>query len=542
MAGKRLNIEVGDRLTKICIAKKHGKGVQASDNITFPTPANSVMDGDIVDPQGLAQALKAHLELNDIKNVEEMVVILDSAKFASREVLLPPVKKKMLDVVIEENVGSYFPVDLADYKVAYTVLEQVKGEEPGVRVQITIAPNALLTNCVRFAETCGIRLVAIDAMSNSQYQVLKGLVAAGATMAVNVGVSRTIVTFMKDGKLLLQRNIPVGGESLMREALAAQANAGIDFFKVLQRVESHRWMEENDVSIGNTDLGRFNASVARALDYFNSSIQAEELARIVVFGSCSGIIGLKESLAQELAKDTLFLSEMKGVEKLIDTDIPDLYATCLGTSIECLELLSPEMLRRIKVNNTNGSVLSSIRLGLFVLIAGTLGGGAMAGFAYLEYEDALAELTKTENRIEELSYVEEVYVASLEYDAMRKNIEVLETYGNENNNANLRAFMEELEDKMPSNLIALTADCTNESVSMSVEVETMDEAAVVISQLRTFESLDKIQVSTIEETYNDVGSAVVRFTIMCGYVTEETVIVPVEPTDMQWNSVYSTTN
>lgn len=536
MANKRLNIEIGERLTKVCLAKQQGKGVQAIENFTFNTPEGCVTDGEIVNANELAEVLKAQLENKEIKGTSEMVLVIDSSKFASREVLLPPMKKKLLDTAIQENASTYFPVNLSDYKVSYTLLEEVKGEKPGLKVQVTIAPNTLLSTCVKFADAAGIRLVGIDSIGNSQLQVLQKLPMTGTTMSVNVGVGRTLVTFIKDNKLVLQRNIPVGGEILMREIANADVNEGEDFYKVLKRAEDKSWLDHNKLAMNPNDVTRFMSSITRSLEYYKSSNQGEDIDQVVVFGSGSGIVGVKEAVAKATEATTMFLSEVEGVEKIVGTDFPDLYAPTLGSTIFCLDLLSPEMLRRIKVTSSNESVINSIKLGLLVLVVGSAVGGISAAFSIMAYNEAVDELAATEARIEELSYVEEVYTTSLAYDAMRSNLEVLESYGSDNNNANLTAFIDELEQKMPSNLIALTADCTNYSVSMSVEVESMDEAAVVISELRTFESLGQIQVSTIEETVDDLGMPVTKFTLMCAYPTEETVVVPVQPEETQWET------
>ena len=64
-------------------------------------------------------------------------------------------------------------------------------------------------------------------------------------------------------------------------------------------------------------------------------------------------------------------------------------------------------------------------------------------------------------------------------------------------NAQLVAFFEELEEKMPSQILLLSAVCTPESVSMNVTVPGLEEAAVVLSQLRSFKSLSQVNVSGI---------------------------------------------
>ena len=51
---KVLNIEVGDRVTKICVSEKNKKGYQISNSFLMQTPIGSVRDGQITVVPGRA--------------------------------------------------------------------------------------------------------------------------------------------------------------------------------------------------------------------------------------------------------------------------------------------------------------------------------------------------------------------------------------------------------------------------------------------------------------------------------------------------------
>ena len=65
----------------------------------------------------------------------------------------------------------------------------------------------------------------------------------------------------------------------------------------------------------------------------------------------------------------------------------------------------------------------------------------------------------------------------------------------ENMNEYLRAFIDELEEEMPSSFIAMNLQATNQGISMSVQCENYTNAAEVIQQLRKFETLDPESIS-----------------------------------------------
>ena len=63
---------------------------------------------------------------------------------------------------------------------------------------------------------------------------------------------------------------------------------------------------------------------------------------------------------------------------------------------------------------------------------------------------------------------------------------------------------------------------------MSVEVPSFDEAAVVVRQFRSFDSIDVIKVSSMsKQEAEDGGAETVSFTVTCLYKIEQTTTVAV---------------
>ena len=62
---------------------------------------------------------------------------------------------------------------------------------------------------------------------------------------------------------------------------------------------------------------------------------------------------------------------------------------------------------------------------------------------------------------------------------------------------------------------------------MSIEVPRFEEAAVVVRQFRSFDSIDVITVSSMNKAVDDAGLETVSFTITCLYKVEETTSVAV---------------
>ena len=90
------------------------------------------------------------------------------------------------------------------------------------------------------------------------------------------------------------------------------------------------------------------------------------------------------------------------------------------------------------------------------------------------------------------------------------------------------AFLEEMESKMPSEITVLTANFSNDGVSLNITVPDFEEAANVIRQFRSFESLEVIDVSAIaKSTDGESGGSTASFSLSARYpVVVETTTAP----------------
>ena len=100
---KVLNIEIGDRISKVCVSEKRKKDYQISNCFLMSTPAGAVQDGQIINVDLLAEALHRELLEHGAANVKSVTFTLSSTKVASREVMLPPVKENRIRSVVETN-------------------------------------------------------------------------------------------------------------------------------------------------------------------------------------------------------------------------------------------------------------------------------------------------------------------------------------------------------------------------------------------------------------------------------------------------------
>ena len=536
MATKVLNIEAGDHITKVCVSEKRNKSYQISNSFLFRTPTGAMRDGQVVNAEAMAEELRRQLKVHGASGVKNVTFTLTSTKVASREVMLPPVKDQRIKSVVETNAADYFPVDMSGYCIAHCLLERLGGDNPGCRVQVTAAPRALLEGYAALAAAAGLILDAVDYCGNSQYQVLRTLPEDDVVMYADVNVSNTFVSFMKGGVLLMQRNINAGGDELLSTVLEAAGKEPDEFLSVLGDSASAEYLDGLLSREQQEDcLSRLVGGIARSADFFKSGHSATPVTKVVLMGVCGSLAGLQEMVQNEIGLDTVTLQDVKGI-RFVANSVGGInaYISCVGSLVEPLELL-PENLRgqKKKTRSRKDRNNETITFGVVVCLLLTLAGAGLAGFSVFRYFSALQQQEQLEQRMQELDYVRQTVETYEAYQTTEAVLAEIRAYS-ENHNSSLVDFLEELEVKMPSSMLLLSAVCDEQGVTMNIVTPGMEEADVVISQLRSFESVKQMTVSTITESTDEGGFTTASFSVSCGYEepVEETPAAPAAESDV----------
>lgn len=525
MANKVLGIEIGERLIKVCETNM-GPGVRKVFSCAmFPTPPESVFDGEIRNPEPVAAALQENLNRYGFKN-KKVVFTIASGRIAIREVTLPPVKENKIKSIVESNAADYFPVDMSKYHITYTLQERkTTGEDAGNRILVMAAPMAILDGYFRLATQAGLSIQAVDYSGNSQFRLLETQQNENATMYVDVNGTFSITTVLKKNKLLMQRMFPSGVDDFILDYMNGIGRSESGYLESLRELSlvstPPEYAETTPAGELNDYLSRLVGNISRIADYYNSSSWENPIERLVLTGIGSTVHGLKEAVAEATG---LAVSVMTKLDKIsapshMAGELP-LYISSLGCTAAPVDFI-PE--RYSKAKKKESKKKESASLGVTILLVGILAGAALSAFSFFDYQTAMDEKRAAEKKVEELSSAEIIYSNSLLYQKFSDDLNVMENVIKSPNDE-LRQFIDELEKRMPAEVNVLSATCSKEGISMNITVTSKIAAAKTIQQLRSFETINNIVVGQLTDAVDESGNQTVSFSVDCTYSYEPYVI------------------
>jgi type IV pilus assembly protein PilM len=206
-----------------------------------------------------------------------------------------------LEYQVESEANQYIPFALDEVNLDFQVLGPSPNNPEEIEVLLAASRKANVEDRVAAAQTAGLKAVVMDVepyAAEAAFDQISSQLPAGAEdqciAVVDIGASVMNVNVLRNGQSVYARDQQVGGNQLTQqiqaafgltaeEAEAAKRNGGLP--------ENY----ESDV------LAPFRENVAmevaRALQFFFTSTQYNEVSYVVLSGGCAALLGLDEAVA-----------------------------------------------------------------------------------------------------------------------------------------------------------------------------------------------------------------------------------------------------
>lgn len=481
MASKTLTIEIGNEFIKVCEMQKVKGTVMVHHAISVQTPTDSVEDGFVRDINQVSEAIKkAMLEEQIIAN--EVTFVLNSSRVASKEVILPLVKKEKIQELVNMNATEYFPVNIDDYVLSYTVLEEKKSkDEQKSRILVFAAPELMVQSYYDLAKLLGMNVKAVDYAGNSTLQLIKTQIDAKPTLVVQLGMDTTIASVMCDNVLQLQRTIPYGVSLLLNHVMETRNVKAKVALELLSSAQIVKDTLDGDKATGS--LKYLVSNVNRVIEYYSSRNQDKPLQKLVIIGEGADVVGMDGLFANETSLPAERLTVLKNVESYnrikVSTSLLKQYMANIGASLNPIHL-QPKTGEVVK---SGSDKQENLAVPLTVMLVGVIAAIGLAAYPLIKNATLEKEKEKVNDRINELLPIEQIYAENTA--SKNKLVEIENFYtSTENDTEWALELVEFLEKSVPKGTIIGSLSISNGAVSISATAPADTDLANFITILQ----------------------------------------------------------
>lgn len=302
MATSSLGIDIGSRTITVAEVK-NGKSAPTITNFGgVELPPGSVRDGEVLDIEAAASALKELLSSAKVRGKKVHLGVANQ-RVVVRQLDLPWMEPKDLKASLRYQVQEHLPIAVEDAELDVHIVEEFQNEdgERYQRVLLVAGHRDMVASHVEVAQRAGLKPVSVDL---NPFAVLRSMgtissLDSGHEVVIDVGSGVTDIVVHEAGTPTFVRILVLGGDDIT-SALASGLSISDQEAEALKRTIT---IGADDTTAGTIVTARaeqFIEEVRSSLDYYQAQAGATRPTSVILTGGGALLGGLPQRLAEKL--------------------------------------------------------------------------------------------------------------------------------------------------------------------------------------------------------------------------------------------------
>lgn len=335
-----IGADISSSSIKMVELAEAGKGMYRVERYAFePLPKDSVVDGNINNLDAVSEALKrCHKRLGS--SVKNLAMALPNAAVISKKILVPAgQREEELELQVETEANQYIPFALDEVNLDFQVLGPAPNSTEDVEVLIAASRKEKIEDRIAAAEVAGLKAVVMDVdifASQTSFELIESQFSDKGKdqnfAIVDVGATMMNVNVLRNGQSIYMREQPFGGNQLTQEI---QNRFGLSPEEAEAAKRAGGLPENYESEVLQPFMDMLGLEVARALQFFFTSTQFNQVNHIVLSGGCAAIPGIEEVVTKRTQVNTVVANPFASMAvsskikpRQLTQDAPSLMVAC----------------------------------------------------------------------------------------------------------------------------------------------------------------------------------------------------------------------
>ena len=274
-----------------------------------PLPKDAVVDGNIMNLEAVGEAVRRGWKRMGTR-IKNLALALPSAQVITKKITVPAgLREDELEIQVETEANQYIPFALEEVNLDFQVLGPAPNNPEDAEVLIAASRKEKVEDRVAVAEYGGLKAVVMDIdafAAQTAFELMEIQLPDGGRdqviALVDVGASMMNINVLRNNQSVYMREQPFGGTQLTQEiqrhynlspeeAEAAKRNGGLP--------------DTYEAQVLQPFMDTLALEVTRALQFFYTSTQYNQVNHIFLSGGCATIPGLDQVVAKRCDVSTL---------------------------------------------------------------------------------------------------------------------------------------------------------------------------------------------------------------------------------------------
>ncbi|MCF8130162.1 MAG: pilus assembly protein PilM [Deltaproteobacteria bacterium] len=324
-----VGVDIGSHAIKVVEIDQTKKGRFLKNFGLIGLPRNAIREGDIVEQEAVAQALKTLFRNLKIRN-QNVAVALSGYPVMAKRITLPAAKREEIEATIHAQAEQYIPFDINDVNLDFDILEKAATfaedeeaeKEESLDVMLVAAKKDVINAYVNLLAAAdlnpGVLDVDVFALQNAAELSITG--EGEGYAIVNVGAEELGINTVVNGTSLFSRDSSFGGAQITDLIMS---HFDVDFEEAEQiklgAVQDKAWDNRLETGVAGI-VADWAQEIKRALDFVETTYPDRTIGKIYLCGGSCRMKGFQKYLEGHTG---LPVTELNPFSSLIPS--PDLF-------------------------------------------------------------------------------------------------------------------------------------------------------------------------------------------------------------------------
>ncbi|MCE9640521.1 MAG: pilus assembly protein PilM [Betaproteobacteria bacterium] len=335
-----IGCDISSSSVKLVEIAEVGKNVYRVERYSIePLPRDAVVDGNINNLEAVSDCLKRGWKRMGT-NIKGLALALPSAAVITKKIVVPAGQlESELELQVETEANQYIPFALDEVNLDFQVIGPAPNSPDDVEVLIAASRKEKIEDRVAAAEAAGLKAMVVDiesfAIQTAFELIERALPENGKDQniaIVDVGTTMMNLNVLRNGQSIYMREQPFGGNTLTQEI---QRAFGMSPEEAEAAKRAGGLPDNYDAEVLAPFMDTLGLEVARALQFFFTSTQYNQVNHILLAGGCAAIPGIDEVTTRRTSVPSMIANPFANMAlsskirpKNLATDAPSLMVAC----------------------------------------------------------------------------------------------------------------------------------------------------------------------------------------------------------------------
>ncbi|HQR50092.1 MAG TPA: pilus assembly protein PilM [Methylophilaceae bacterium] len=274
-----------------------------------PLPKDAVTDGNITNLEQTGEAVKRAWKLLGSRERRVALALPVAAVISKKVIMQADLREEDMELRVEAEANQYIPFSLDEVNIDFQVVGPASSSEDEVEVLIAASRKEKIEDRVASVEAAGLKAVVMDVetyATEAAYQLAAKQLPQGGreqtVMVVDIGAFMMHVNVLHNNESVYIREQNFGGNQL---TLEIQRRFGLSAEEAEIAKRKGGLPESYEPELLQPFVQSLAMEVARAVHFFTSSTQFNQIDHVMLAGGCAAIPGVDQAVADRVRVNTI---------------------------------------------------------------------------------------------------------------------------------------------------------------------------------------------------------------------------------------------